>query len=174
MNFETEFHQRIKLFPCPHCKRIGSLILHGYIHGYNHSSLHREQKGHRILCNKRRKHKQGCGKTIACYCADYIPYLWYTLPSFWECICKLLTGTTITTAFCTLLRISTRTAYRLFTRFKHSQHTIRSKLLTIKDSPPSTASSSALIQTVLHLHEAFTGCDNPLIAYQLQFQVSVM
>jgi len=40
---------RLKLIFCPHCRRQGFLILHGYLYGYDSLALVR--RGRRIFCN---------------------------------------------------------------------------------------------------------------------------
>jgi hypothetical protein len=34
--------ERLKLTPCPHCKRVGTLIRHGYLRGFDESDPQRK------------------------------------------------------------------------------------------------------------------------------------
>jgi hypothetical protein len=49
-------HQNLKLTLCPHCKAVGTLILHGKLYGYTeHDDCRKSCRGKRVFCNNTRR-----------------------------------------------------------------------------------------------------------------------
>ena len=70
--------------------------------------------------------------------------------------------------------VTCKTAYRLFTRFKNSQHKIRSLLCTITDPPSLHDTTHPYKQTIRHLQAAFPSTETILDQFHLTFQVPVI
>ena len=54
----------IKLVPCPHCRRSGALIGHGFLRGYAERGSEPEVRGRRFFCSNRFL-RFGCGRTFS-------------------------------------------------------------------------------------------------------------
>ena len=59
----------LKTTACPHCKRVGNLIRHGYLRGYDEKHPREKTvRAWRIFCSNR-KQAAGCGRTFSVLCA---------------------------------------------------------------------------------------------------------
>ena len=164
------YHTNIKLFLCPHCRRVGFLILHGYLYGYGETDLIR--RGHRIFCNNR-NNRSGCGRTFSFLqtgCIRNFVIFSKFLSVFLE---------NIRQGFCPTeaaresgINMSTTSIYRLFNRFKLNQSRIRSYLLRLKGPPPTVDTNDPVIQTLTHLTSVFTPCI--VSGFQHYFQTSFL
>lgn len=134
--------------------------MHGYIRSYTETSYTKQIKGRRVICNKRRKRKSGCGRTIAFYLSQYVPGLWYTLTALWELIGAAVDGNPINKL--QILHASLKTTYRMISRFKRSQYLIREKLCT-RVPPPDTESAFPYTQTIRHLQKYLLAQITPLL-----------
>ena len=66
------FAEQLKLTPCPHCKAVGTLIRHGFLHGFDEGHPQRTtRRARRIFCSNRNA-RPGCGKTFSVWLADKI------------------------------------------------------------------------------------------------------
>lgn len=160
---ESEFkryHRNIKLLLCPHCRRVGFLILHGYLKGYSQEEINADlvQRGHRIFCSNRKKRK-GCGRTFSLLLAGCIrnfvifaKFLSVFLENIRQGRCPAEAAREAA------IPMTTTTIYRLYNRFKHNQARIRTYLLRTKDPPPLHDTTDPVIQTITHLKSAFKGC----------------
>jgi hypothetical protein len=164
------FHAKIKLLLCPHCRRVGFLILHGYLYGYGETDL--IQRGRRIFCSNR-NNKSGCGRTVSCLQSGCIR----NFMMFAGCLSVFLEE--IRQDYCPAeaarksgLKISKATIYRLYKRFKLNQSRIRSYLLRLKAPPPSVNTNDPVIQTITHLTSAFSPCI--VSGFQHHFQTSFL
>jgi hypothetical protein len=164
------FHANIKCLLCPHCRRVGFLILHGYLYGYGETDL--IQRGYRIFCSNR-NNRSGCGRTFSFLqagCIRNFVVFAGLLSVFLE---KIRQG------FCpaeaarkSRLNMSSTTIYRLYKRFKLNQSRIRSYLLRLKAPPPSVDTDDPVIQTITHLTSAFSPCI--VSGFQHHFQSSFL
>jgi hypothetical protein len=68
----TTIAEQLKQTPCPHCKRVGMLIRHGVLYGFDDSSPRRTTvRARRVFCSNRRA-RLGCGRTISIWLADKV------------------------------------------------------------------------------------------------------
>jgi len=165
----TRLHTRLKQINCPHCHRIGFLILHGYLHGYADTKVsHRIIRGRRIFCSNRKK-RCGCGRTFSLLASNVIKHFMISAHTLWRFLEKFKDGLSIADAFRksgSNMRISS--AYRLFNRFRFNQPGIRSFLSRISPPPQLQQVKDPLIQTIVHLGAAFNVF--PVAAFQHAFQ----
>ncbi len=175
---ETDFqhiYRRIKSTACVHCQRTGYLIRHGYLYGYAEKSPHPKIiRGHRIFCSNRGL-KRGCGRTFSILAAHILKRFTITTKSLWNFLNNLLKGMTKLAAFrLTGLPFSNSSVYRLYQRIYLRQPKLRALLLKMTQKPDGVQSRNPLIQTILHLKSAFHRAPDPLSAFQLYFQTSLL
>lgn len=157
---------------CPFCKKIGTLILHGYLTSW-HSPVLFIRRGRRIICTKRRRHNKGCGKTFSMLLSCFLPRLGYTTTTLWHVVRSIANGSPIY-KLAGYLRTTRKTVYRLFTRFKHAQYRIRSLLCTITDPPALPDTTHPYKQTINHLQATFPASNTLLEQFHLTFQVPII
>lgn len=165
----AQFKNKIKLVPCPHCHRIGFLILHGKLGGLcigaNGESLYR---GHRYLCNNR-KNRPGCGRTFSILMSYALKYLQASAFCFWKFLSAIKQGKTKSAVFKKPFPFTVRCAGRWLEQLKKYQFAIRSRLLK-KAHPPRLNTKNPLIQLIYHLKRAFIDSACPIAVYQKHFQ----
>jgi hypothetical protein len=162
-------HRHLKQFPCPFCRFIGCLILHGYMRGYDDSqSSVTTKRGHRIFCSNRNRRK-GCGKTVSVLLAHCIKHSIFTAHSIWLFFSNALSGMSKRRSMGNV-HASPSTPYRLWKRLRDNIPNIRTRLSRIA-APPDTADVPE-IQTLRHLSAVFADPLNPISAFQLLFQDS--
>jgi len=165
----THFHYHLKFLPCPHCRRIGFLILHGFLTGYGQVSL--VERGRRIYCSNR-KNRPGCGRTFSLLkggCIKNFMVFGKWLAVFLE---QLSRGLNIALAARKAgLAMSRTSIYRLFHTFRRNQSHIRTFLIQIKGPPPALQTNNPVIQTILHLKSIFTDCI--VTQFQHRFQTPI-
>lgn len=165
----------MKLTSCPFCKKIGTLILHGFLYGYQENSSDTCKRGRRIICNSRRKRSAGCGKSFSLLIASLIPMVDYTCKTIWNFLTFLKNGhSVIASLLKTGIVRSERTIYRLFRRLRLQQHTMRTLLLRITSPPERGDVTNPFIQTITHLEKAFPDNQCPVEAFQRHFQIAFM
>lgn len=167
----------LKLSPCPHCKLIGALILHGFLYGNEEgaSDNNRHIRGRRIICNGRKKHNKGCGQTFSIKAANTIRNVCITAQSLWSFLTDILMEHSKASAFIKLTdRIHPSSAYRLYKRFSKGQSRIRSFLSRLDPRPKLPTTSCATTQTIAHLKSVFATDPCPITAFQMHFQVSFL
>jgi len=169
---EKEFkiiHQKLKLYNCPHCKKSGSLILHGYLRG-NSEDICTEtiKRGHRIFCSNRRKQgRNGCGKTISILLSFFIKHFTITTHTVWTFLDNLKRGLNRLRALGHTDLVAS-SIYRIYERFKHNQTVIRTLLSRIKKPPDLNTVQDPVIATIIHLESAFK--KHPITRFQYYFQ----
>ncbi len=162
----------MKMSDCPHCKRNGYLISHGYLYGFGKSSTCSIKRGHRIFCSNR-KNKNGCGKTFSILKSVFIRNFMIGAKTLWDFLNKARYGIPLSKAFrSTGTNMSMTTCYRIFKKFRFNQPRIRTRLLNTKAPPDLTCVKSPLIQTIIHLEEVFQNC--PVSDFQHHFQSSFL
>ena len=165
------FYFRLKQTPCPHCKSTGSLILHGYLCGYN-TAVYGEKiiRGRRIFCSNRNR-RTGCGKTFSLLAANILKGFNICANSLWRFLNNVAKGMSKIQALRGLnIPFSDSTVYRLFKIFSHRQSRIRTLLLRQSPAPQLPAIHHPPIQTIFHLKSAFKNFSCPITAFQLSFQ----
>jgi hypothetical protein len=166
--------ERLKLTPCPHCRKVGALIRHGYAYGFDETSpRHKTVRGRRIFCSDRNR-RHGCGLTFCVWLVDKIRRLSLTTRALWTFLQLAVAGTV--GALAAAIRVadaegcrSDRTWQRLWNRFLLGQSKIRTALLdrcSPPESPTKDARWPAAAQVLAHLKAAFPGDDCPIAAFQ--------
>jgi hypothetical protein len=169
-----QFHGRLKQTPCPHCKSVGFLNLHGYLRGYDEkTSAQRITRGRRVFCCHRNNRK-GCGKTFSLLVAGVLKKFIISAKSFWQFLKNILKGSNTITAFKSIaIALARSSCYRLWKIFRLRQAYLRSQLLRLCPKPVSPTHSPVL-ETILHLGCAFNNTSCPIIAFQNKLQISFL
>ncbi len=172
----TKFHSQLPQQICSFCHQVGTLILNGLLKGQHESpeNCNTRVRGHRILCNSRRKHHQGCGKSFSVYLSDTIKGIVLSAASFWKFLVCILQGCRCYSALSNSnLNITYNGIKKLFNKFKQRQSIIRSSLQE-QSPPPEIQSKNPLIQLLYHLQQTFPKSINPISDFQLSFQQSFL
>lgn len=130
--------ERLKQTPCPHCKRVGMLICHGYLRGYDECNFQRTTvRARRIFCSNRHR-RRGCGRTFSVWAADKIRRLSLTTRALGRFLMAAVAGSIAAAvrvvADC---RRCDRTWQRIWKRFDLGQSKIRTALSAQRPSPSS-------------------------------------
>jgi hypothetical protein len=171
---ESEFeqiHRRLKHYPCPFCRLMGCLILHGFLFGSDVDSGCTVKRGHRIFCSNRND-RRGCGRTCSMLLSHFIKHFLFTARTIWRFFLSIVSG------ICKMKSLNDTGAsasqsapYGLWNRLHANAAHIRTCLSRV--SPPhDTCSSDPEIRTISHLYSVFCRSENPISAFQLAFQTS--
>ena len=167
-----QFYIGLKQLPCPFCKLIGALILHGYLRGYGENSFNKDDvRGRRIFCNNRKKNTKGCGRTFCVLAVNIIKSFCITAKSFWcflKDVAKLMNK--IESSRIAQFPLCVSSVYRLWKKFLHCQSRIRTYLRRLCREPQLPETSCPAIQTIEHLKAAFCHSSCPIAAFQDYFQ----
>ena len=165
----------IKLRPCPHCRRVGMLIHHGYLWGrpgYGPKRTERTRRARRFFCSNRRR-RHGCGRTFSVYRADVLPGSTLTTSVAWHFLSTVATGISLEKAYLTLpsdVLFSWSTLLRLWRSFRRHLPAIRSRLADsyrLQAVSPTDAPRETILHLTRHLHDPPL---NPIAVFQLRFQ----
>lgn len=163
---------KLKMTPCPHCQKVGSLIRHGFLRGYDQEhQLHKTIRAARIFCSNRNR-STGCGRTFSVWMADKIRRLFLGADSLWAFLTQAAASNNKLAAFRKLnCGLSDSAPYRIWKRFCQAQTTIRTALTSLCP-PPKTASDNPAQLTVAHLQKAFQEEHglSPIAAFQATLQ----
>lgn len=171
--YETDefqlIRQKIKIYDCPHCKRSGYLIFHGFIKGYDVLRGITVIKGRRIFCSNRFR-KQGCGRTWSIYLSGYIPKFSIDVKT----LSNILSGAKnpFKTWKETETGICKTSFYRITNRFIQSTPKIRTQLI-VKYKPPPFIEYH-LFSTIKHLKSLNINLETALTMFQFTFQVPIL
>lgn len=159
--------------PCPFCRTIGMLILHGYLYGYDDSDMSEKiKRGRRIFCSNR-KNRKGCGRTISIFKATIIKRLRTTTKTLWTFLMHLSQGMSRLKAYRKAGgHLKTSSIYRLYSRFIDHCSQIRTLLFQCGSPPILAHCNNPSIQTIAHLKFVFKHDSCPISQYQSAFQVS--
>jgi hypothetical protein len=167
-----QFTMNLKTTPslqCPHCKRQGQLLSHGFV--YKKSHVSKKAVGKRIFCSNRNR-KKGCGKTIRLYIAEQAHKLHYDTKHLLTFIIALVARLSIQKAY----KVATgtedsRNAYRWIAKLWAKLTTYRKFLHrlpeTIKNKTFSTNRFKILLPT---LNRIISQTKSPR-QFQLNYQV---
>jgi len=162
----------IKLVACPHCRRCGALIGHGFLRGYAECGSERVVRGRRFFCSDRYL-GEGCGHTFSVtlitVLAGFVVRT-LTLLCFAQAV---LAGLTRRAAWLGAARgaFSLSSAYRLWRRLQAAQSELRARLS--RESPaPACAAREPLAQLFGHFAAVPRGSDDAdvLAAFQAHTQ----
>ena len=165
----TAFVERLKWTACPHCRRVGMLIRHGFLRGFDDTSSRRKTvRARRIFCSNRHR-RTGCGRTFSVWIASKIRRLGLTSRSLLAFLQRAVAGSLAAAIRDTDCPRSERTLRRIWRRFDLGQSRIRTALLG-RAPPPELPSTPArrpdAAQVLAHLHAAFPHADCPIAAFQ--------
>ena len=167
----------LAFIPCPHCCRIGCLIKHGFLYGWDEYSYTNNKviRGKRFFCNNRKKNNNGCGGTFSVMLATVLKHFSVSATSLWSFLQNAISIQNKLNAFRKLNTTHhTCAAYRLWKRFTHALPRIRSMLAQNEPRPCLPDSSSVQEQTMLHLKSVFKDQLCPPAAFQQRFQISFL
>lgn len=172
--FEADFQllrSTLKLHACPHCRKTGTLNLHGHLRGYSEQGGNTlVTRGRRLFCNNRHR-RPGCGRTVGLWLSHYLRGFILTLHALWTFLAGILAGRTRADAFrAAATALHPTTAYRIFRRVERAQSRLRSRLDRQVRPPESPDAPSPLAATLVHLRAAFPHARCPPAEYQLRFQ----
>jgi len=126
-------------------------------------------RGQRVFCSNRAQ-RGGCGQTFLLCLAGVLPHHTLTASWVWRWLLEVLAGLSIKAAVEKLrLPFALETLYRLRRKLCQRLDGLRTKLCG-KQSPPISAHSDPLLQTVEHLQVIFPGSECPPVDFQLHFQ----
>lgn len=141
----------LKLTRCPHCRRTGVLIGHGFLRGYAERDSEVVARGRRVFCSNRGQ-RPGCGRTFSVMLTTLLSgFVVRTLTLF--CFATaVLNGLTRRAAWLREARgaLSLSSGYRLWRRLYAVQSTLRGRLCR-HAPPPDSPAREPLAQLVLHL-----------------------
>jgi hypothetical protein len=164
-------HLRLKQYPCPHCKETGTLILHGYLRGYDLKKINKRIiRGHRIFCSNRDRRK-GCGKSFSIVLAAMLKRFIIQTSQLWSFLKNIAAGLNTFQAFKAIkVLLSFTSFYRLRKRVHLNQPNIRPFLARRSHPPRDVHHIRPLVATIHHIQSAFKGNPDPLAAFQHVFQ----
>lgn len=143
----------LKLMLCPHCKRQGTLVLHGHLCGYDDRGP--VKRGRRIFCNNR-KMSRGCGKTFSFLLADWLRGFTIFAKYLTAFLEKIKEGhNPHSAAKAASLKMYVSSVYRMHKRFIHNQSRIRTFLCRVKPPPTGIDTATPAIATINHLINVF-------------------
>jgi hypothetical protein len=163
-----EIAERIKRSPCPFCKRVGMLVRHGCLFGFDEGGAERVVRAKRIFCSNRNR-RTGCGRTFSVWLADKIRRVSLTTQAvgrFLERAAAVGVAAAIRVADSSR---SGRTWQRIWRRFRLGQSAIRTALLGRCPATPLPANAARRpteAQVLAHLRAAFPNDDCPIAAFQ--------
>lgn len=165
---EEEFpavHEKLKLTPCPHCRIAGTLILHGFLHGYDETSPRKTVRARRVFCSNR-KRRSGCGRTFSVWLADKIRRLSLSATGLWKFVKAAVAGGNKQSAIRDLnCHLSDSALYRVWKRFFEGQAKVRTAILP-RCPWPDVSSDDPAAGTIAHIEAAFPDSPNPIRAFQ--------
>jgi hypothetical protein len=157
--------ERLKQTPCPHCKRVGTLIRHGFLRGFDESSKQKTVRARRIFCSNRHA-RRGCGRTFSIWLADKIRRLGLTTGGLWRFLQRAVADGIRAAIRGSDYSLSDRTSLRIWKRFKRGQSKIRTALCGRCPPPPLPAEHRPAAQVLAHLRAAFPDASCPISAFQ--------
>lgn len=170
-----QIHLHLKQYRCHHCKLTGTLILHGYLRGYDLKNINKRiVRGHRIFCSDRNL-RRGCGRTFGVVLAAVLKGFIVQTLHLWKFLKNIAKGMNVFQAFNTLnIRLSPTSIYRLYKRLYENQPHIRSHLARRLAPPRDVRHANPLIKTIRHMESAFKRNSDPPAAFQYVFQKSFL
>jgi hypothetical protein len=160
--------QRIKLTPCPHCKVVGTLVLHGFLYGFDDTSPQRKsRRARRIFCSNRNV-RPGCGRTFSIWLADKIRRLSLTAQTLWTFLLRAVAGSIAAACRAGNGHLCNRTWQRIWKRFHLAQSSIRTTLFARcpPPKPPPNSARRPAAEILAHLEAAFPNDYCPIAAFQ--------
>ena len=164
-------HDRLKLTPCPHCGRVGTLIFNGKSYGYREDDTFPQLRRQHVICNQRKACSPGCGGGQSLFAADTVPGLQALTKTLWLFASFLLAGVRAYPAFRRLSTgLNVRAAHRWREKFRLAQARWRVLLCGHRPPPESPESSDPLVSSLSLFHSDPSVCFDPFFGYQYRFQ----
>ena len=118
----------LKTTACPHCKRVGNLIRHGFLPGYDQTHQHQPTiRAAGLLQQSQRA--SGCGRTFSVWLANRIRRLFLTADALWAFLKQAVASGDKLQAFRDPQSgLSDSAPYRICKRFLQAQSAIRTAL----------------------------------------------
>jgi hypothetical protein len=158
--------QRLKLTHCPHCQRVGTLVRHGFLYGFDDSNPPRQTvRARRIFCSNRPP-RPGCGRTFSVWLADHIRRLSLSTGRLWQFLQRAVAGRLSAAIRAADAPLSDRTWQRLWQRFRRGQSQLRTALSSRCLPPELPAVYRPEAQVLAHLQAAFPDSPCPIAAFQ--------
>jgi hypothetical protein len=141
----------LKLVTCPHCRRAGALIGHGFLHGYAEQSSEVGLRGRRFFCSNRGR-RPGCGRTFSVALSTVLAGFVIRTITLFSFVTAVLGGKSRRAAWLDTAgsAFSLSTGYRLWRRLREAQSRVRACLCR-EAPPPVCASREPLAQLLEHL-----------------------
>ncbi len=150
----------IKLVACPHCRRSGGLIGHGFLRGYAERGSERVVRGRRFFCSNRAL-RFGCGRTFSVALTTVLAgFVVRTLTLLCFAL-AVLGGLTRRAAWLGVAggAFSLSSGYRLWRRLQAAQSALRARLS--RETPvPACAAREPLAQLFAHFVAVLGGSDD--------------
>jgi hypothetical protein len=170
-----QIHLRLKQHHCPHCRVTGTLILHGYLRGYDLKKINKKIiRGRRVFCSNRNR-RRGCGRTWSVMLATMLKGFIVQTSHLWGFLKNIAKGMNVFQAFSIRdIPLSPTSIYRLYKRLYENQPHIRSRLAGRLAPPRDVRHANPLVKTILHMGSAFKRNSDPPATFQYIFQRSFL
>lgn len=117
-----------KSFACKHCGKVGTLIGHGFLRGYEERSSALCIRAKRFFCSNRGR-RGGCGRTVSAFLSFFVPYFTIMTLSLWRFFHSLCDNLSVSiAAFNSHFPLGPRSAYRITIALKRASLNWRSWL----------------------------------------------
>lgn len=165
---------RTKLRACPHCGRVGALILHGFLRGNAERTACRIVRGRRFFCSNRHR-RQGCGRTHSVLLAELLERCTVTTATLSDFVAGVSRGQSrhATWKRLTTGTFSLQTGYRIWRRLTLALPHLRSRLVA-ETPPPESSNKEPLSQLIEHCRLVCQSSDAPFARFQNRFQVPLL
>ena len=163
-----------KLLLCPHCKRCGTLIGHGFLRGYDEHCSEQVIRGRRLFCSNRFL-RQGCGRTVAILLNHVMPRFGVRAATLFAFAKTVVMGVSRRAAWLGTgaHALSLSSGYRLWQRLLGAQCYLRTKLTSL-GSPPASVATEPLAQLLEHFASVLGPCNCSFEQFQSQLQSALL
>jgi hypothetical protein len=163
----------LKLLLCPHCRRVGFLIGHGFAWGYAEAGSERVVRGRRFFCSNRHR-RRGCGRTFSLLLAHRLSGFVVGTRTLWQYLRAVLGGRSRKAAWERVGAAFWRASgVRLWRKLSQAQAHIRARLCR-HGPPPAFSATEPLAQLAAHLQGAFPAAVCPFAHFQSHFQTPLL
>ncbi len=162
--------EQLKHTPCPHCQKVGTLIRHGFLYGWDETSKQATERARRIFCSNRNQ-RHGCGRTFSVWLADKIRRLGLTTGGLWRFLQRAVADGIRAASRGFDCPLCDRTLLRLWKRFKHGQSKIRTALFGCCPPPEMRTEDRPAAQVLAHLQAAFPDAPCPIATFQQTLRI---
>jgi hypothetical protein len=165
----SESLSQIKLRACPHCRRIGALIGHGFLRGYAERGSELEVRGRRFFCSNRYR-RRGCGRTFSVLLATVVARFVVRAVTLFRFVELFVAGLTRNAAWraASAGALSVSSGYRLWRRLERAQSVLRTRLCR-ECPPPACTHSERLAGLTAHFRTVFPSAACPFSESQVHF-----